>query len=353
VLENKNSETSTLLMFTDGGPYHNCKHLSVQTALLALFLLGGMDTMVVLRTAPQQSWTNPAERIMSILNIGLQGCSLARTAMDEKFEVTMRKCNGMGAIRRAALDNMRAAKNSHAEQLTPQAASSLDAINIVQEMPLPDPANMETMGGVEASTMFQEQSLPVPISVATVGDGEASTIVLEQPLLVPIHAATMGGEESNIIVQELGDEALPLTIGSRDDLPEAVDGLDVVADDDDWMLDDDDVDDGYCETSNPITSNTIIEGVQTPPRVDASNDNVAPEPASNTRVISNARPADIPVYEDGNFEEVYAKSIATPLKIVENQFRQLAWNDTPLEVNQPATNQEVRLILRYSICMPA
>ena len=96
---------------------------------------------------------------------------------------------------------------------------------------------------------------------------------------------------------------------------------------------------------NPITSNKTIEGVPTPPRVDASNDNVAPELASNTRVLSNARPADIPVYEDGNFKEVYAKNIATPLKIVENQFRQLAWNDTPLEVHQPATNHEVILYM--------
>jgi hypothetical protein len=71
VLEKKDIKASVLLMFTDGGPYHNCKHLSVQTALIAMFLLGGMNTMVVLRTAPQQSWTNPAERIMSILNLGL------------------------------------------------------------------------------------------------------------------------------------------------------------------------------------------------------------------------------------------------------------------------------------------
>ena len=43
-----------LLIFTDGGPDHNCKHLFIQTARLALFLMGGMDTMVVLRKAPQQ-----------------------------------------------------------------------------------------------------------------------------------------------------------------------------------------------------------------------------------------------------------------------------------------------------------
>jgi hypothetical protein len=77
-------------MFTDGGPDHSYKHFLFQTTLLALFLLGGMDTLILLRTAPQQSWTNPAERIMSVLNMGLQGCLLARIAMDAKFEVTAR-----------------------------------------------------------------------------------------------------------------------------------------------------------------------------------------------------------------------------------------------------------------------
>jgi hypothetical protein len=89
-------------MFTNRGTYRNYKHLIVQTALLAMFLLGGMDTMIVLRAAPQQSWTNPTERAILVLNLGLQGCSLARTAMEDKFEVTMRRCNGMGEIRRAA-----------------------------------------------------------------------------------------------------------------------------------------------------------------------------------------------------------------------------------------------------------
>ncbi len=99
--EQVTNDISALLMFTDGGPDHNCNHLSVQTALLALFLICGMDTMVVLKTAPHQSWTNPAECITSVLNLGLQGCSLARTAMYANFEATMRKCNGMGALRRA------------------------------------------------------------------------------------------------------------------------------------------------------------------------------------------------------------------------------------------------------------
>ena len=94
-------DLAAAFIFTDGGPNHNCKHLAVQAALLALFLLLGMDTMVVLRTSPQQSWTNPAERVTSVLNLGLQGCALARIEMDKEFETTMRKCNGMNAIRRA------------------------------------------------------------------------------------------------------------------------------------------------------------------------------------------------------------------------------------------------------------
>ncbi len=75
---------------------------------------------------------------MSVLNLGLQGCSLARTAMDEKFEVTMRKCNGMGAIRRAALDSMTAAKDSlmHATPMGGEEAST-----IAQEQPSDDPVN--------------------------------------------------------------------------------------------------------------------------------------------------------------------------------------------------------------------
>jgi len=65
---------------------------------------------------------------MSIFNLGLQGCSLTRTAMDAKFEVTMRKCNGMGAIRRAVLDSMSAAKDSltNAETIGGEEVNNID-----------------------------------------------------------------------------------------------------------------------------------------------------------------------------------------------------------------------------------
>jgi hypothetical protein len=109
------------------------------------------------------------------------------------------------------------------------------------------------------------------------------------------------------------------------DLPEALGGMHVLDEEEDWLLSDDDV--GGCDTLHPPNH--------------ASDESVAPLPSSNTSIVLNARLADIPVYDDGNFEEVYARSIATPLKIVESQFRQLVWNDIPVEVHQPATDQEV------------
>ena len=71
----------TIILYTDGGPDHNCNHTSVRFGLLALFLELDLDTMVVMRTAPTQSWANPAERAMSILNLGLQGVALSREVM--------------------------------------------------------------------------------------------------------------------------------------------------------------------------------------------------------------------------------------------------------------------------------
>ena len=68
--------TAAVVMYTDGGPDHNCKHMSVRLGLLALFLELDLDTIVVMRTAPTQSWGNPVKRVMSVLKLGLQGKEL-------------------------------------------------------------------------------------------------------------------------------------------------------------------------------------------------------------------------------------------------------------------------------------
>ena len=45
-----------------------------------------MDMLVALHTAPSNSWANPVERVMSIVNIGLQGVGLMRWKMSDDFE---------------------------------------------------------------------------------------------------------------------------------------------------------------------------------------------------------------------------------------------------------------------------
>ena len=46
--------------------------------LLALFLIGNSDMLNVGRYAPNQSYINPAEQYMSLLNIGLYGLVMER-----------------------------------------------------------------------------------------------------------------------------------------------------------------------------------------------------------------------------------------------------------------------------------
>jgi hypothetical protein len=76
-----------LFLYTDGGPDHQVKFIKTQLAP---------------STPPGHSWKNPVERIMSILNLGLQCVGLMRQEMDAGLEEIMSKCNSMNDIRKAA-----------------------------------------------------------------------------------------------------------------------------------------------------------------------------------------------------------------------------------------------------------
>ena len=75
-----------MFMYSDGGPDHRLTYVSVQLSLIALFLNLNLDFLVACRTAPNHSWKNPVERIMSLLNIGLQCVGLMRAQMSVEFE---------------------------------------------------------------------------------------------------------------------------------------------------------------------------------------------------------------------------------------------------------------------------
>ena len=87
-----------LLVLSDGGPDHRLSYGSVQVSLLALFFRLNLDMLIAVRTCPYQSWTNPAERVMSILNLALQNVSLERKEMDEECEKLIKNKNNMLAV---------------------------------------------------------------------------------------------------------------------------------------------------------------------------------------------------------------------------------------------------------------
>jgi hypothetical protein len=102
---NSNSLPEIIIVYTDGGPDHQCNFGSVQISLIALFLNGNFDLVIAARTAPYHSWANPAERIMSILNLGLQGVALQREQMSNELESIFQKLNTLDTIRKEAQKN--------------------------------------------------------------------------------------------------------------------------------------------------------------------------------------------------------------------------------------------------------
>ena len=64
-----------LFLYSDGGSDHRLTYLSVQLSLISLFLTLDLDFLCACRTAPYHSWRNPVERLMSVVNLGLQSGS--------------------------------------------------------------------------------------------------------------------------------------------------------------------------------------------------------------------------------------------------------------------------------------
>ena len=103
ILEREGRNKEILCVYTDGGPDHRCTYYSVKLALICLFLKGDKDMVVAVRTPPYNSWKDPAERIMSLLNIGLQSVGLVRNALeDQDLEKKLAMCSNMSEIRHLA-----------------------------------------------------------------------------------------------------------------------------------------------------------------------------------------------------------------------------------------------------------
>ena len=91
--------TNIIMQYTDGGVDHRNTLQSVQAAAICIFKELNLDMLILARCAPGQSWRNPAERIMSLLNLGLQNCALQRESCDDAMEKLLKKCGSMSDIR--------------------------------------------------------------------------------------------------------------------------------------------------------------------------------------------------------------------------------------------------------------
>ena len=96
---------AVLALYTDGGPDHRLTYGAVQVALIAMFKHLQLDYLVAARTCPGQSYKNPVERIMSLINLALQCIGLMREEMSQDMEAEMRKAKGTNDIREAGKKN--------------------------------------------------------------------------------------------------------------------------------------------------------------------------------------------------------------------------------------------------------
>ena len=88
-----------LLLYTDGGTDHRNTLESVKCAAICVFKELDLDLYVAARCSPGNSWINPCERVMSILNIGLQNCTLSRSKGSAELEQALKNCNSLKTIR--------------------------------------------------------------------------------------------------------------------------------------------------------------------------------------------------------------------------------------------------------------
>ena len=158
-----------MLAFTDGGPDHNISFLNVMISWLAYFIISGCDSLVVARTTPTQSWTNPAERLMSVLNLALSNSALAREAMSEEFENNMKNCNSMASVRNMAksleASAARAPTPIRAHASAPDVAAKTSAVDAPSTSTSPCTSSAAASSVADVADASTEPSLPAFVDV--------------------------------------------------------------------------------------------------------------------------------------------------------------------------------------------
>ena len=374
----KFSPSPVLFAHTDGGPDHNCKHLSVQMSWLGFFLRGGQDMLVVSRVAPTQSWTNPAERVMGPLNLALQNMALARTRMGDDFEAAMKRCNGMSAVRAVAAEE-EAARAAAAEEEAARAAAAEEeaarAATAEEEAARAAAAEEEAARAAAAEEEAARPSVEAPDSSAPGAQPESVTPAARaQAQLEPDPASDADVPDSSALPPDLALSASPEAALSQEEgeggagssssqsnlalLAQAA-GLPIddemaspdsrstprVSDLADAMSEDDD-DEGESSDSDSDSWELLGEGSgdDDDNEVELVEDDDEVELVENEEDHGGSLPPAAPlpaVPVVPGFKQTYRDSVSAVMSAVENQISRATWADRHIKVHSPATDEEV------------
>jgi hypothetical protein len=93
-----------MVKYTDGGPDHRTNLTTVILADIAQWLVGDFDILVHFRTPAGLSIMNPAERLMSVLNLALYGVACSCHKLSEEIETILNPLTTKYKIRDAKGD---------------------------------------------------------------------------------------------------------------------------------------------------------------------------------------------------------------------------------------------------------
>ena len=320
---------AALIVFTDGGPDHNNKHMSVRLGLLALFLELDIDTMLVMRTAPTQSWANPVERVMSVLNLGLQGVALAREEMDEQYEKEFKKCNGMNVVNNVSKD---------CAQMAPtETENAIEQDDIAEE----DAALVGEGEDGEPQRRLEDE---VPCDV----DDEIREVVRE--------VVALDNNDAEKSKEPNADDDMVVRLSPLD--PEDVDDW-LRSDADDEVVREEVAGENVVEKGNnePLTTDDpFVGGASLSDQEeddwlgsDADDEDMRKQAtAENEEVMRHSATTDLRNDANNPFIDAFFTSIQNARDTIAGQWRECTWDKKALDIQCPATSAEVIGLSTYT-----
>ena len=73
-------------------------NIATKSAFLCIVIILDLAAIVAFRNAPYFSWINPVERVMIILNLGLQHCEYARKFCTGEMEKKLKSLKTMKSL---------------------------------------------------------------------------------------------------------------------------------------------------------------------------------------------------------------------------------------------------------------